>query len=94
MQLASCVVFLTAAGHCGGAELVLPSLSLERDRPVVAVFRTALQATGKGELDVEWTDVLGRVVERRTARASVARRRQSKGREGPSRGRRLGSFRG
>jgi hypothetical protein len=65
MQLASCVVFLTAVGHCGGAELVLPSLSLERDRPVVAVFRTALQATGKGELALEWTDVLGRVVERR-----------------------------
>lgn len=65
MQLASCVVFLTVAGHCGGAELKLPSLSLERDRPVAAVFRTALQATGKGELTLEWTDVLGRVVERR-----------------------------
>jgi hypothetical protein len=65
MQFASCVVFLAAAGHCGGAELRLPSLSLERDRPVVAVFRTALQATGKGELALEWTDVLGRVVERR-----------------------------
>jgi len=65
MQFASCVVFLAAAGHCGGAELRLPSVTLERDRPVVAVFRTALQATGKGELDLEWTDVLGRVVEQR-----------------------------
>ena len=65
MRISSYALLLAAAGICGGAELLLPSLALERDRPVVVVYRTTSQATGKGELALEWTDVLGRVVERR-----------------------------
>jgi hypothetical protein len=65
MRFASCALLLAAAGLCAGAELRLPSPALERDRPVIAVYRTGAQATGKGELTLEWTDLLGRVVERR-----------------------------
>lgn len=65
MRFTTCALLLAVSGLCFGAELILPSLALERDRPVVAVYRTIPQATGKGELALEWTDVLGRVVERR-----------------------------
>ncbi len=65
MRFASCCLILAAAGLCGGAELILPASALERDRPVVVVYRTGQQATGKGELALEWTDVLGRIVQRR-----------------------------
>jgi len=46
-------------------EIILPSPALERDRLVLAVYRTGSLATGKGELSVKWTDVYGRVVEDR-----------------------------
>lgn len=66
MRIAKYVVLISAAaGICGGAELILPSLALERDQSVVAMYRTNPQATGKGELTLNWTDVLGRVVEQR-----------------------------
>jgi Beta-galactosidase trimerisation domain/Beta-galactosidase len=48
-----------------GAEIVLPSNALERDKPVQAVYRTNWQATGKGTLSLQWTDVHGRVVDDR-----------------------------
>lgn len=50
----------------GAAEVILPGPALERDRPVTLIYKTGLQATGKGELHVNWTDILGRVVENRT----------------------------
>ncbi|MEO7144070.1 MAG: hypothetical protein ABI165_11295, partial [Bryobacteraceae bacterium] len=46
-------------------QLILPGKALERDRPVVVTYRFARQGTGKGELSVNWTDALGRVVEDR-----------------------------
>jgi len=61
-----CALLLLAASLGSAAELVLPGESFERDAPVTAVFRTGLPTTGAGTLAVEWTDVLGRVVERRT----------------------------
>ncbi len=57
--------FLLATSLGMAAELALPSETLERDGPVVVVYRTGSQATGTGELAIEWTDILGRVVERR-----------------------------
>ena len=48
-----------------GGEIILPSNALERDRTVEAVYRTGSQATGKGTLAVQWTDVFSRVVEDR-----------------------------
>lgn len=58
---------LLLAGAIGslGAELILPGIAFERDRVVTAVYRTQSQATGKGTLEVRWTDVFGRVVEDR-----------------------------
>jgi hypothetical protein len=47
------------------AELILPSAALERDAPVHAIFRMPPLATGSGHLSVEWTDVYGRLVDRR-----------------------------
>lgn len=57
------IVFSTALASA--AELILPGTALERDRPVTLIYRTGLQATGKGELHVTWTDVYGRTVEDR-----------------------------
>lgn len=48
---------------CLASEIVLPSVGLERDRPILAIYRTNPQATGKGELGISWTDALGRTVE-------------------------------
>ena len=45
-------------------ELVLPK-TVERDAQITAAYRFDKPATGHGFLDVEWTDVDGREVERR-----------------------------
>jgi len=47
------------------AEIVLPAPALERNAVVPVVYRTNSEATGKGVLQVQWTDVYGRVVEDR-----------------------------
>src|SRR5271154_5209588 len=57
------LVLLCLAGLSYAADIVLPSIALERDAPVSAIFRTGSLATGKGELAVEWRDVFGRMVE-------------------------------
>lgn len=59
------LLFLTSL--CSAAEIVLPSKALERERPVIATYRTNPPATGKGELVITWRDVLGRIVEERKA---------------------------
>jgi hypothetical protein len=56
---------LAAVNLAAAAEIVLPAPDLERDQTVAAVFRTRL-AAGHGTLTIEWTDALGRVVERRS----------------------------
>jgi len=60
------ILALCAPLCASAAEIVLPSLALERDRPVTAVYRTNGQATGQGTLAIKWTDALNRVVEERT----------------------------
>ena len=47
------------------AEIVLPAPDLERNQTVTATYRTGSLATGKGSLEIIWSDSLGRVVERR-----------------------------
>lgn len=47
------------------AEIVLPAPALERDQPVAAIYRTNPRATGRGTLELRWTDSHGRVVEER-----------------------------
>ncbi len=54
------------AGLLPAAELIFPASALERDAPIIVVFKTVGQATGKGNLNLRWTDVYGRVVEDRT----------------------------
>ncbi len=63
---AEIAVFMLTAAASSGAELILPAAALERDRAITAVYRTNPQATGRGSLHIEWTDILGRVVEDRT----------------------------
>jgi hypothetical protein len=46
-------------------EIILPAAALERDAVASAVYRTSSEATGKGELKIEWTDAYERVVEDR-----------------------------
>src|SRR5437868_2197669 len=49
------------------AEIALPAPDLERDQTVTAVYRTSAGlATGKGKLEIVWSDALGRVVEERS----------------------------
>ncbi len=56
---------------CGvAAELILPAAA-ERTGAVTAVYRTSPQATGSAELQISWTDVLGRVVEHRTLKLDL-----------------------
>lgn len=65
MQTVFFVLALCSATVTFAAELILPSNALERSGPVHAIFRTAPLATGTGQLSIEWTDVYGRVVDRR-----------------------------
>jgi hypothetical protein len=68
MRRAICfwVIVVLAAASVVGAQLTLPSEALERTGIVHAVFRTGALATGQGELSLEWTDVYGRIVDRRS----------------------------
>ncbi len=59
-------LLLAAAPAVPAGTLVLPSPALERDRPVTILYKIGPQATGKGSLEIRWTDVWGRVVEDRT----------------------------
>ena len=59
-----CGLFWAAAAMA--AQIVLPSEALERNGPVHAVYRSGSLATGRGTLAIEWTDVYGRVVDRRS----------------------------
>ena len=55
--IAACSVVSAFAG------IVLPAPALDRDRVVTVLYRTNSLATGHGTLHVQWTDVLGRLVQ-------------------------------
>ena len=62
-------ILLLWSALASGAELIFPgshsgvaTIALERDKPFTLIFKTGLQATGKGQLLVRWTDIYGRVV--------------------------------
>ncbi len=60
-------LFLAWGNPFGGAaadELVLPQ-AVERNQSIEVVYRLESPTTGHGFLDIEWSDVDGRVVERR-----------------------------
>ena len=62
------VLFTALAVLVGGAaaadELVLPK-SMDRNQPADFAYRFDADLTGRGSLDIEWSDVVGRLVERR-----------------------------
>ena len=62
------VLFSALAVLLGGAaaadELVVPK-SLERDQPADFAYRFDKALNGRRYLDIEWSDAVGRVVERR-----------------------------
>src|SRR5437588_9122099 len=62
------LLLATLAVWVGGAaaadELVLPN-SMERNQPADFAYRFDKGLTGRGSLDIEWSDVVGRLVERR-----------------------------
>jgi hypothetical protein len=73
-------VFLSAlAVLVGGAsaadELMMPK-SMERNQPADFAYRFDRALTGFGSLDIEWSDVLGRVVERRRIPVDLAEVRE------------------
>jgi hypothetical protein len=67
LAMASALV-MAAAGICTDAArsegLVLPE-AVERGGSIEAIYRFDGPVTGRGFIDAEWTDVVGRVVERR-----------------------------
>ena len=63
---------LLAAARAQAGEIILPALSLERDATVPATYHLASAITGPGQLALEWTDSLGRVVEDRTIPFTLA----------------------
>jgi len=66
------LTILMAAAGIHAAEIVLPSPALERDAPVTILYRTNALATGKGQLDIEWTDSHGRLVDSRKIPVELA----------------------
>ncbi len=66
---------LALASLLGGAELTIPSV-VERDQSLIGVYRTGLQATGKGELRIHWTDSYGRVIEDRALAVQLTDERE------------------
>src|SRR5947209_17336703 len=69
------LLLATLAVWVGGAavadELVLPK-SMERNQPADFAYRFDKGLTGRGSLDIEWSDVVGRLVERRRIPVDLA----------------------
>src|SRR5580698_5948909 len=63
-RVAALLLLLSTAALA--AEIILPAPDLERDQTVIAAYRTGSLATGKGTLEIAWSDALGRVVELRS----------------------------
>jgi len=62
-------------GAAAADELVFPK-SMERNQPADFEYRFDKGLTGHGSLDIEWSDVLGRVVERRRIPVDLAEVRE------------------
>src|SRR5438067_12793393 len=69
------LLLATLAVWVGGAaaadELVLPN-SMERNQPADFAYRFDKGLTGRGSLDIQWSDVVGRIVERRRIPVDLA----------------------
>jgi hypothetical protein len=58
-------------GAAAADELVLPK-SMERNQRADFAYRSDTDLTGRGSLDIEWSDVVGRLVERRRIPVDLA----------------------
>jgi hypothetical protein len=65
------VLALLVSGAAAADELVLPK-SIERNQPADFAYRFDAALTGHGSLDIEWSDVEGRMVERRRISLDLA----------------------
>src|SRR5712692_2949708 len=59
------ILCLCACSAASADEIILPSRPLARNETIEVVYRLQKPMTGKGVLDIEWTDSYGRIVERR-----------------------------
>src|SRR5207253_4408162 len=71
LQLLPATVAVLVSGAAAADELVLPK-SMERNRPAEFAYRFDKGLTGRGSLDIEWSDVVGRLVERRRIPVDLA----------------------
>jgi hypothetical protein len=62
---------ILVGGAAAADELVLPK-SMERNQPADFAYRFDKSLTGRGSLDLEWSDVVGRLVERRRIPVDLA----------------------
>jgi hypothetical protein len=64
LQVLLSALAVLVGGAAAADELVLPK-SMERNQPADFAYRFDKSLTGRGSLDIEWSDVVGRLVERR-----------------------------
>src|SRR5437899_214641 len=70
--LLAIILGISARGVALADQIVMPAGTLDGDSIVGAAYRFATPVIGRGTLDIEWTDVYGRVVERRSIRFELA----------------------
>ena len=71
VQLLLATLAVWVGGAAAADELVLPN-SMERNQPADFAYRFDKGLTGRGSLDIEWSDVVGRLVERRRIPVDLA----------------------
>ena len=71
LQVLLSTLAVLAGGTAAADEFVLPK-SMERNQPADFAYRFDKGLTGRGSLVIEWTDVVGRVVERRRIAVDLA----------------------
>ena len=71
LQVLLSALTVLVGGAAAADELVLPK-SMERNQPADFAYRFDKSLTGRGSLDIEWSDVVGRLVERRRIPVDLA----------------------
>jgi hypothetical protein len=71
LQVLLSALAVLVGGAAAADELVLPK-SMQRNQPADFAYRFDKSLTGRGSLDIEWSDVVGRLVERRRIPVDLA----------------------
>jgi hypothetical protein len=74
-QVLLSVLAVLAGGAAAADEFVLPK-SMERNQPADFLYRFDKGLTGRGSLDVEWSDAVGRLIEHRRIPVDLAEVRE------------------